>query len=28
MAAPTIAMLVSPVTTTKGGGPHVSLFLI
>ena len=27
MAAPTIAMLVSPDTTTKGGGPHVSLFL-
>ena len=28
MAATTIAMLVSPDTTTKGGGPHVSLFLI
>ena len=28
MAASTIAMLVSHDTTTKGGGPHVSLFLI
>ena len=28
MAALTIAMLVSPVTITKGGGPHVFLFLI
>ena len=26
MAALTIAMLVSPVTMTKGGGPHVFLF--
>ena len=26
MAALTVAMLVSPVTMTKGGGPHVFLF--
>ena len=28
MATSTIAMLVSPVTMTEGGGPHVLLFLI
>ena len=28
MAASTIAILVSPVTKTKGGGPHVLLFFI
>ena len=27
-AALTIAMLVSPFATTKGGGPHVLLFFI
>ena len=26
MAALTIAMLVSPVTMTEGGGPHLLLF--
>ena len=28
MAASTIAMSVPPKTSTKGGGPHVLLFLI
>ena len=27
MAALTVAMLVSPVTMTKGGGPHVFFYL-